>query len=128
MVIEPFVQCSAGINILALTTFSGTFRYCFANINRAEILIILVDFGQSGVSREVAYVVECIYAGSDEAARRKRLNILLKKSLCYLFAKVTLIQRIVGCQNRDFVIISWSHSSSSFPFDHTRIVRLQRRV
>ena len=39
----------------------------------------------------VTYVVECIYAGSDEAARRKRLNILLKKSLCYLFAKVTVL-------------------------------------
>ena len=84
MVIEPFVQSSARIDILALTAFSGTFRYCFANINRAEILVILVDFDQSSVSREVAYVVECIYTGTDKTVRRQRLNILLKKSLYHL--------------------------------------------
>lgn len=56
MSIEPFVQRGARINILPLTAFSGTLRYSFANINRAQILVIICDV--ISLQRPLAQAVE----------------------------------------------------------------------
>ena len=42
MIIESLIQRNTGLNILSLTAFSGSLRHSLANIDRAEILVILV--------------------------------------------------------------------------------------
>ena len=91
MIVEPLIQCGAGIDIFTLTAFSRTFWYGLAYINRTKELAIFVDVGQCGICGEIPDIVKSIDSGTNESARRQRLNILCKKRLGNLLTEMALV-------------------------------------
>ncbi len=107
MVVKPFVQRNARIDVIPLTAFSRSIGNSFTNINWTGELSVTVYLSENLIRQEITGVVERVHAGSNKGLRRQGEHFGFKECVCGTFSKMPFIKRVERRVYR--IIVSVSH-------------------